>query len=140
MRKIFVSVLSDALIDANPIELPETMVESQLEYMLQNLQNRMQSQGMRLEDMGINATSFKQIYREIAAKQVKSSLIMEAIALQENLKVEEDDIKDKLDEIIETSGAPKEMVLNFYSSDEKRRGLVSQLAEEKVVAFLSGQG
>jgi len=139
IEKDFRERLSDALIEANPIDLPETMVESQLEYMLQNLQNRMQSQGMRLEDMGINAASFKQIYREIAVKQVKSSLIMEAIALQENLKVEEDDIKDKLDEIIETSGAPKEMVLNFYSSDEKRRGLVSQLAEEKVVAFLSGK-
>jgi trigger factor len=99
----------------------------------------MQAQGMRLEDMGINAESFKKIYREIAAKQVKSSLIMEAIAIQENLKIDEDEIKDKLDEIIETSGAPKEAVINFYSSDEKRRGLVSQMAEEKVVAFLSGK-
>jgi trigger factor len=139
IEKDFHERMTDALIEANPIELPESMVESQLDYMLQNLQNRMQAQGMRLEDMGINAESFKKIYREIAAKQVKSSLIMEAIAIQENLKIDEDEIKDKLDEIIETSGAPKEAVINFYSSDEKRRGLVSQMAEEKVVAFLSGK-
>jgi trigger factor len=29
--------------------------------------------------------------------------------------------------------------MNFYSSDERRRALVSQMAEEKVVAFLSGK-
>lgn len=139
IEKDFHERITDALIDANPVELPESMIESQLDYMLQNLQSRMQSQGMRLEDMGINAESFKKIYREIAAKQVKSSLIMEAIALQENLKIDEDEIKDKLEEIVETSGAPKEAVMNFYSSDEKRRGLVSQMAEEKVVAFLSGK-
>jgi len=139
IEKEFRDRLLDALIEANPFELPESMVDSQLDYMLENLQNRMQSQGMRLEDMGINAESFKKIYREMAVKQVKGSLIMEAIAIQENLKVDEDEIQDKLDEIVETSGAPKEAVMNFYSTDERRRGLVSQLAEEKVVAFLTGK-
>lgn len=131
--------LVEALIEANPFELPEAMVESQLEHMMQNLQSRMQAQGMRLEDMGLNAEVFPAIYRELAVKQVKASLIMESIALQENLKIEEDEIKDKLDEIVETSGAPKEAVMQFYSSDEKRRGLVAQMAEEKVVAFLTGK-
>jgi trigger factor len=75
----------------------------------------------------------------MGARQVKASLILEAIALQENLKIEEDEIQDKLDEIVEASGATKEVVMNFYSSDERRRALVSQMAEEKVVAFLSGK-
>lgn len=139
IEKDFRERMIDALLEANPIEIPESMVDSQLDYMLQNFQNRMQAQGMRLEDMGINAESFKQIYREMGARQVKASLILEAIALQENLKIEEDEIQDKLDEIVEASGATKEVVMNFYSSDERRRALVSQMAEEKVVAFLSGK-
>ncbi|ABA88933.1 ribosome-associated peptidylprolyl cis-trans isomerase, FKBP-type (trigger factor) [Syntrophotalea carbinolica DSM 2380] len=139
IEKDFRERMTDALIEANEFEVPEGMIDSQIDYMLKNLQNRMQAQGMRLEDMGINAESFRQIYREVAAKQVKASLILEAIALQENLKVEEDEIKDKLEEIVETSGAPKEAVMNYYSNDESRRGLVSQMAEEKVVAFLTGK-
>jgi FKBP-type peptidyl-prolyl cis-trans isomerase (trigger factor) len=38
--------LTDVLVERNPLELPEAMIEKQLEYMLENLQNRLQSQGM----------------------------------------------------------------------------------------------
>jgi trigger factor len=139
IEKEFRERMIQALIQANPFDLPDAMVDSQLDFMLENLKNRMQSQGMRLEDMGITAESFKNIYRDLAIRQVKGSLILEAIAIQENLKIEEDEIQDKLDEIVETSGAPREAVMNFYSSDERRRSLVSQMAEEKVVAFLTGK-
>lgn len=139
IEKDFRERMVDALVAANPIELPEAMVNSQIEYMVQNFQNRLQAQGMRMEDMGITADSFKQMYRDMAVSQVQASLIMEAIALQENLKVEEDEIQDKIDEIVETSGASKEAVMNFYSSDERRSALVSQIAEEKVVAFLGSK-
>jgi trigger factor len=139
IEKDFRERMVDALVAANPIELPEAMVNSQIEYMVQNFQNRLQAQGMRMEDMGITADSFKQMYRDMAVSQVQASLIMEAIALQENLKVEEDEIQDKIDEIVETSGASKEAVMNFYSSDERRSALVSQIVEEKVVAFLGSK-
>lgn len=139
IQKDFREGMATALIERNPMELPESMVDNQLDYMLQNLQNRLQSQGMKLSDMGLDADGFKKVYRELAIRQIEASLIFEAIALQENIKVDEADIKDKLDEIIEDSGAPKEAVMNFYANENRRRELVSQLAEEKVAAFLTGK-
>ncbi len=131
--------LVDVLIERNPLEVPESMVKSQLDYMLENLSNRMQSQGMSLEAMGMTPDSFKEVYREIAVKQVKGNLLLEAIALQESIKVEESEIEEKLEEIAEKHNASKEMVMNFYSDESKRRGLVAQLAEEKVIHYLTGK-
>jgi trigger factor len=131
--------LVDVLIERNSIEVPDGMVQSQLDHMLENLSNRMQSQGMSLEAMGMTPDSFKEIYREIAVKQVKGSLLLEAIALQEKIQVEESEIEEKLEEIAEKHNASKEMVMNFYADESKRRGLVAQLAEEKVIHFLTGK-
>lgn len=135
----FKDQLVDMLIERNSFEVPDSMVKSQLDYMLENLSNRMQSQGMSLEAMGMTPESFQEIYREIAVKQVKGNLLLEAIALQESIQVEESEIEEKLEEIAEKHNASKEMVMNFYSDESKRRGLVAQLAEEKVIHFLTGK-
>jgi trigger factor len=139
IERDFRDQLTDALIERNPVELPDAMVDRQLDYMLENLQNRMQSQGMSLKALGMTPESFREVYRELAVKQVKGSLILEAIALQENIKVEESEIKEKLEEIAEKHNASKEMVINFYADESRRRGLVTQLAEEKVIHFLTGK-
>ena len=131
--------LTDVLIERNPIELPETMIDQQLDFMLENLQNRMQAQGLNLKALGMTPASFKKVYREVAIKQVKGNLILEAIALQEKIRVEESEIEEKLEEIAEKNNASKEMVMNFYADESRRRGLVGQLAEEKVIYFLTGK-
>ncbi|OEU50288.1 MAG: trigger factor [Desulfuromonadales bacterium C00003096] len=131
--------LVDALLERNPFEVPDSMIQSQLDHMQENLANRMQSQGMSLEAMGLTPDSFKEIYREVAVKQVKGNLLLEAIALQESIQVEESEIQEKLEEIAEKHNASKEMVMNFYADESKRRGLVGQLAEEKVIHFLTGR-
>lgn len=128
--------LVTALIERNPLEVPEAMVKGQLEYMLGNVRNRMKSQGMSLEMLGITEESFAQMYRDTAVNQVKGSLILEAIARQEDIKVEDDEIDGKLEEIAKMAGAPLEAVKNHYGKPEDRRGLISQIAEEKVVQLL----
>ena len=80
--------LMEALIQANPIEVPESLVSGQLDYMLGNVRSRMQSQGMSLEMLGMDEESFRSMYRDTAVKQVQGSLILEAIGRQEELQVE----------------------------------------------------
>jgi trigger factor len=128
-----------ALIERNPVDVPETMVASQLDYMLQNIRNRFKSQGMTLEMLGMNEESFRSMYRETAVKQVQGSLILEGVARQEQFKVESTEIDDKLQQIAEMANAPLEAVRKYYGSDENRRSLISQIVEEKAVRFLLAQ-
>ncbi len=131
--------LIDQLIEKNPLDVPEGMIQRQLDFMLDNLRNRMQSQGISLEAMGMTPDSFKQIYRETAVKQVKGSLLLEAIANKESIQIDNSEIDEKFEEIADKNNASKEMVANFYADDSRKRGLVGQLTEEKVLHFLTGK-
>jgi trigger factor len=131
--------LVSALIERNPVEVPETMVAGQLDYMLQNIRNRFKSQGMTLEMLGMNEESFRSMYRDTAVKQVQGSLLLEAVARQEQFKVENAEIDSKLQQIAEMANAPLEAVRQYYGNDENRRSLISQIVEEKAVQFLLTQ-
>ena len=128
--------LVSALIEKNPIEVPEAMIEKQLEYMYENISNRMQSQGMSAEMLGITPENFRENYRQNAIDQVSGSLILEAIGQQENIVAEEGEIDAKLEEISTMANAPLETVKKYYAGPEARSSLMSQIAEEKVIAFL----
>jgi len=128
--------MMNELIDKNPCEVPEGMVESQLEYMLGNIQARMKQQGMTMEMLGMSEESFAPMYRDTAVKQVQGSLILEGIARQEKIEVVDADFDEKMEKIAEMSQAPLETVKKYYMGDEARQGLMAQIAEEKVIDLL----
>jgi trigger factor len=124
------------LIVRNPLEIPAAMIAKQLEYMYSNVSNRMRSQGMTPEMLGLTPQSFSERYRETAADQVRGTLLLEAIGKQEGIVVEEGEIDGRLEEIARMANAPVEMVKKYYAGEEAREGLLVQITEEKVVRFL----
>jgi len=128
--------LTGAIIERNPIEVPDAMVASQLDYMLENISRRMQSQGMTLQMLGMTDDSFKQMYRETALRQVQGNLILEAIARQEELTVDDAELEGKLEEIAEMANAPLESVKKYYGSAAARLDLKAQILEEKAIALV----
>lgn len=128
--------LMEALVEANPIEVPESMVSTQLDYMFENTSQRLKAQGMSIEMLGMDKERFAAMYRETAEKQVKGSLLLEAVARQEDLTVDESEIDGKLEVIAEQANAPLDAVKQHYSSAENRNALKSHLVEEKAIEFL----
>ena len=124
------------LIERNPLEVPAAMIAKQLEYMYKNLENRMRSQGLSPEMLGITAENFAERYRSTAADQVKGTLLLEAIGEKEGIVAEESEIDSRLEEIAAMANAPLDMVKKYYAGEEARAGLMNQIAEEKVVRFL----
>jgi len=131
--------LMTALIERNPVEVPEALVVDQLDFMVGNIRRRLEGQGMSLEMMGMNDESFKGMYRETAVKQVQGSLILEALARKEDIRVEEAEVESKLTEIATLSGAPVDAVKKYYNTPDNKRGLLSQIVEEKVMQMLLGK-
>jgi trigger factor len=124
------------LIERNPLEVPDAMVAKQLEYMYANITNRMRSQGMTPEMLGLTPQSFAERYRTAAVGQVQGTLLLEAIGRQEGITVEESEIDGRLEEIAKMANAPLEMVKKYYAGEDARAGLMVQIAEEKAVRFL----
>jgi len=87
----------EALVDANPVEVPPVMVERQLDYLLTDVMRIVQSQK--------DAAMFDAVKRirienqERARRQVAGMLILEAVCRQENLDVTEQELEGRLNDI-----------------------------------------
>lgn len=103
------------------IDIPEVMVETELGNMLQEFEQRIQMQGMTLENYyqfsGETEESIKTQMKEDALKRVKSNLTLEAILEAEELEVEDADIDAELDEMAKMYSMEKEQILGMLGGN-----------------------
>ncbi len=128
--------LADKLIEANPFDPPPSMVEKQVQTMVARTKAEMESRGLDLEKAGIGLDKIGDSLREDAAKQVKISFILEAIAKKEGLEVDDEDIEKYFRALSEDSGEPVEKVRAWHEKNKLGGMLEKQLGEEKVLDFL----
>lgn len=131
--------LMTALIENNPFDVPEGMVANQLHYLKDNFTQRLKSQGMSLEMLGMNDEAFNNAYHDMAAQQVKGELILDAIANQEKIAAEDADVDVKIQEFADQSNTPLEQVQKYFENEQARAGLKGQVVQEKVSKFLLEQ-
>ena len=85
------------------IDIPEGMVEFEIDNIMQNLDQRLNYQGLNLEQylkmMGKSEEDFRKDYKEQAEKNVKTRLVLEQIVKDEKIKEDEKYIKEKLEEM-----------------------------------------
>lgn len=88
--------LVEKVSEGTELEVPNAMVETQIDNMLMELNYQLQYQGLQLEQLlqmtGRSIEELRNEKREEATKLVKSSLILETIAKAENVEVSEEDV------------------------------------------------
>ena len=80
-----------AFIAKNPLEIPEALVEKQLQIMLDGTKKRLDMEKLSLEMMGLDDAGYKARFRDTAEVQVKGALLLDALADQEGIKVEDNE-------------------------------------------------
>lgn len=128
--------LMTTLIENNSFDVPEGMIANQLLYLKDNFSQRLKSQGMTLEMLGMNDEGFNRAYRDMAAQQVKGELLLDAIAQQEKIVVEDAEVDEKIQSFAVQSNASLEQVQKYFESDQAKIGLKGQVLQEKVTKFL----
>ena len=128
--------LMEALLEKNTFEVPDGMVTNQLLYLKDSFSQRLKAQGMSLEMLGMNDETFNKTYWDMAARQVKGELLLDSIAKQEMINVEEADLEKKFEEFAQQSNTPLDQVKKFFDNDQALSGLKGQLLQEKVSSFL----
>jgi trigger factor len=131
--------MMNKLLENNPFEVPSGMVANQLRYMKDNFAQRLQSQGMSLEMLGMNDETFNKSYYGMAEQQVKGELLLHAIAEQEEIVVEDADAEAKIKEFAEQGNTPLEQIQKYFENEQALEGLKGQIASEKTHKFLIEQ-
>jgi trigger factor len=131
--------LVDELIARNRFEVPQGMVERELQRMLEAIRQRLTAQNVSLEQAGIQEGTFKQKNRDRAERSVRATLLLERLASQENLAVTDDELEEGLRQSAEELNRSLDKVKDFYRKNNLMEPLRRQLLEEKVVRLLLDQ-
>ncbi len=131
--------LMTALIENNVFDVPEGMIDNQLLHLKDSFTQKLKAQGMTLEMLGMNDESFAKAYRDMAVQQVKGELVLDAIAGQEKIVVDESEIEQKMQEFADNSEVPLDQVQKYFENQSTLAGLKGQILQEKVTKFLLEQ-
>lgn len=131
--------LIKALVERNPFEVPQAMVERALDSMLEGALRQMARSGFDPRRLNLDFMSIREEMRERALQEVKGTLLFEAVALKEGIQASDADIEKKIAELATESGQPESAVRKFFKDPEERFGLGLRLREEKTVEFLKAQ-
>jgi len=129
----------DQLIQANPFEVPESMVEEQAKALASDTELRLAAQGITLKHLNIPEEKLLEDYREVAQKQVKTYLILETIASQEGITVSDEDVEERLRSISERTHQKFDMVKRFYETKGLIPELKTGILTDKTLNFLLGK-
>ncbi len=88
-----------AAIEVATIDLPEVMIEKEIDVMVDELKNRLQYQGLSLEQYleytGSDNIKMREYMKENAERKVRADLVLNEIAKQEDIKATEEELKEK---------------------------------------------
>lgn len=100
--------LYNKVIEATPIDLPEALVNNELEGMMNEVRQNIQNQGLDFETFqkltGKGAEAIKEELRPQAEKRAKLNLILEAVIKAENLEVTDEEIDEEIKVMATTYG------------------------------------
>lgn len=122
------------------VEVPDAMVERQIDSFLQDMGYRLQMQGISLEDYlkytNTEISALRDQYRADAALRVKSQLVLEAISKAEAIEATPEEIGDKVAEYAKQFGnmTAEDFEKNLQADD--RQYFADQVVVEKTLALL----
>jgi trigger factor len=126
----------DQLLEANPFEVPESLVEEQAKALVSDTKLRLAAQGVDLKKLGISEEKLQGDYRTMAQKQVKTFLILEKIASQEGIAVTDEEADDRLKEMSERMHQQFDVVKRYYEKNGLLPEVKAGIIREKTLNFL----
>jgi len=126
----------DQLLEANPFEVPESLVEEQTKALVSDTKLRLAAQGVDLKNLGLTEEKLQGDYRAMAQKQVKSFLILEKIAGQEGMTVTDEEVEDRLKEMAERMHQKFDVVKRYYEKNNLLPEVRAGMIRDKTLNFL----
>ncbi|MCI9039352.1 MAG: trigger factor [Clostridia bacterium] len=126
-----------AVCDAVELEIPSGMIETEVDNMVKDVEQRLQYQGLTLEQYytlsGKPEAVMRDEMKETAEKNVKSRLVIEAIIKAEDIKPEDKEVEEKLKEMAKNyKKTEEEMLQNTYLKDY----IIENMKVEKAIQFV----
>ena len=137
-RKKEDQVVEKAVANAT-MEIPEAMIDTQVNQMAQDFAQRIQQQGLSMEQYfqftGMTAEKMMEELRPQAVKRIETRLVLEAIVKAENIEITDEKLDEELAKMAEAYKMEVEKLKEFMGENEKEQ-MKMDLAVQDAVTFL----
>ncbi|HUV50108.1 MAG TPA: trigger factor [Anaerolineae bacterium] len=120
-----------ALIAKKGFEVPDTMVEYELDGIISDIERSFANSNTSMENLGLSKENLSEKYRDTAIKQVKRHLILNKLIEQENLTLSDEEINNGFEEMSRVFNKPLEEISSFYKQNKDNLELFKNTLLEK---------
>ena len=129
----------DKVVENATMDIPEPMIDSQVNNMVNDYARRMQSQGLSLEQYmqftGMTIDTLKEQMKPQAVKRIQTRLVLEAIVKAENIKVSDEAVEKEIADMAE-SYKMEVAQIKEYMGENGIEQMKEDLAVQEAVDFL----
>jgi trigger factor len=129
------------LIEKTDFEVPDTLVESELDHIMKDAERSFSQSNQTFEDVGLSRESLMERYRPTAEKQVRRHLILSKLVEQEALELSDEELENGFQEMADTYQQPVEHLKGYYN--QNKEGLTffkHTLLEKKALNLIIDKG
>ena len=119
------------LISQTEFELPDSMVDYELERIIEEVERTLAYHNKSMEDQGLTRESLLEQHRELAEKKVRRHLILDKIVQQENMTLSDEELENAFNDMAKGFKQPVEEIKKYYNQNEDTLELFKQTLLEK---------
>ena len=120
-------------------EIPDAMVDTQISQMANDLAQRIQSQGLTMEQYyqftGMTEEKMNEEFKPQAVKRIETRLVLEAIAKAENIEISDEKLDEEIAKMAEAYKMEADKLKEFMGDAEKKQ-MKEDMAVQEAVTFL----
>ena len=113
-----------ALVEDSRIEIPQPMIDTEADQLLQNYDSRMRSQGLSLQQYlqytGMRVDKLRDDMKEQAKLNIESRLVLEAVADAEKIEIPDEDVDKEIQDMADNYGMPLDNMKNLITETERK--------------------
>ena len=130
----------DKVIENATMDIPDAMVDTQAEGMVEEYAQRLRYQGLSLEQYfqftGLDVKTFKDQLKPQALKNIQSRLVLEAVIAAENIEVSDEEFEAEIEKMASMYQMEVDKVKELLGDAEKEN-IKKDLAAQKAVDFVT---
>jgi trigger factor len=125
----------EALIKANPITVPASLVDMEIQRLMQAARQDMEQRGMKIKDMPIQPEWFA----DQAKRRVTLGLILAEVVKTEKLQASPEQVRAMVEETAQSYEHPEEVIRWYYAQPQRLQEVEGVAIENNVVAWVLGK-
>ena len=132
----FENAVVDQIANSVEIDIPQAMIDERINMLARDFDNGLMQQGinreMYLKYTGMDEKAYLGQFKQNAEIQVKSMLVLEAVARQEAIEATDADLDEEKTKLSEHYGIEKEKIANFVPDEDLKKDIVIRKAVDFV--------